>query len=165
MTRWPGAHWRPISGNHSAGTSEPNKLLICHVMQGTLAGTDAWFHNPAAQASAHFGVGNDGTAYQWVDTDQMSWANCDANGRSVTVETEGMSGTPWTAAQIDTLGQLLRWCNRTYPSISLWRNTNPTLGSGLSWHGLGGAAWCGHPSCPGTPRVQQLEAVLDRAKQ
>jgi hypothetical protein len=163
--RWAGAHWRPIGVNQSAGTAEPNRLMICHIMQGTLAGVDRLFRDPSAQRSSHFGVGNDGTCYQWVDTDRMSWANCDANGFSVTVETEGFVPAPWTAAQVDTLGRLFRWVHRNYPAVALWLNTNPATGSGLSYHGLGGDAWCGHPGCPGPARVKQLGAVLARAQQ
>jgi hypothetical protein len=133
-------------------------------MQGTLASADSWFRNPAAQASAHFGVGNDGTAYQWVDTDQMSWAQCAGNPYSISVETEGYAGTPFTTAQVTKLGKLLHWCNIHYPDIKLWLNTNPTTGRGLSYHGLGGAAFCGHYGCPGPPRVAQLMDILDVAK-
>jgi N-acetylmuramoyl-L-alanine amidase len=163
VTRWSGAQWRPISCNWSAGTAEPNRLLITHVIQGPLSAADSWFRNPAAGASAHFGIGSDGTCYQWIDTDHMSWANCDANGCSVTVETAGFSGQPWSAQQIDRLARLLHWAHGQYPSISMWLNVRPQ-GSGLSYHGLGGAAWCGHPACPGSPRVHQLGQVLDRAK-
>ena len=57
--RYPGADWRPISGNFRRGGNTP-KFMIIHIMQGTLAGSDSWFRNPAAQVSAHFGVGKDG---------------------------------------------------------------------------------------------------------
>jgi N-acetylmuramoyl-L-alanine amidase len=162
--RWSGAIWRPIRCNYSPGTPDPNRVLITHVMQGSLAGTDSWFRNPCAGASAHFGIGNGGTCYQWVDTDQMSWANCNANPYSVTVETEGYAGQPWTAAQVAKLGQLMAWAHRAYPGISMWLNSRPATGSGLSWHGLGGDAWCGHYGCPGSPRVAQLGQVLAKAK-
>lgn len=161
--RWPGAQWRPIPVNWSPGTPDPNRLFIVHVMQGTLRGTDSWFRNPAAQASAHFGVGTDGTCYQWVDTDEMAWHACNANPFSIGVETEGYSGQPFSYAQLRVLGNLFRWAHENYPEISMWLNTR-MLGSGLSYHGLGGDWWCGHPSCPGNARVNQLGVILDRAK-
>lgn len=162
--RYPGASWRPISSNYSGGSAEPNKLFIVHVMQGSLAGTDSWFHNPAAGASAHFGVGNAGTVIQWVDCNNMAWHACNANGKSIGVETEGMSGQPFTDRQIVAIARILKWANQQYPDIKLWMNTNPFTGSGLSYHGKGGAAWCNHPACPGGPRIKQLPQILKLAK-
>ncbi len=162
--RWTGAQWRPIPVNWSPGTPDPNRLFIVHVMQGSLWGTDSWFRNPRAQASAHFGVGKDGTCFQWVDTDQMAWHACDANPFSIGVETEGYSGQPFTNAQIQSLARMFHWANQNYPGISMWLNSRPYTGSGLSWHGLGGNAWCGHPSCPGSARVNQLGLILSKAK-
>lgn len=165
MSRYPGALWRPLPPgvNHEPGTPDPNRLFIVHVMQGSLWGTDNWFHNRAARASAHFGVGFDGTIIQWVDTDEMAWHACDANGYSVGVETEGVAGQPFSARQISKLAALLHWANKEYPTISMWRNVRPS-GSGLSYHGLGGYAWCGHPSCPGQARINQLPQILSLAR-
>ena len=72
MARYSGAQWRPISINYNLGGIAP-RILIVHIMQGTLAGTDSWFRNPDAQVSAHFGVGKTGTIYQWVDTANRAW--------------------------------------------------------------------------------------------
>jgi hypothetical protein len=158
------ASYRPLACNWSSSSSKHNMLFIVHVMQGSLAGTDSWFHNPAARASAHFGVGNTGTVLQWVDTDAVAWHACNANSRSIGVETEGFAGTPFTDAQVRALGNLLKWANRHYPDIRLWLNTNPVRGRGLSYHGLGGVSWCNHPACPGTPRINQLPHILKLAK-
>lgn len=162
--RWSGAAWRPIPCNYSQGSPEPNRLLVVHVMQGTLQSADSWFRNPAAGASAHFGVGTGGNCLQWVDTDAMSWANCDANGHAITVETAGYATQPMTDAQVTKVGQLLRWANRNYPEIALWLCTRPDTGRGLAWHGLGGYSWCGHPACPGPQRIAQLHDILDVAR-
>jgi N-acetyl-anhydromuramyl-L-alanine amidase AmpD len=35
-------------------------------MDGTLAGTDAWFTNPASQVSAQYGIGKNGEVHQYV---------------------------------------------------------------------------------------------------
>ena len=161
--RYPGAQWRPIPWNFSAGTADPNRLDITHVMQGSLWGTDNWFRNRAAGASSHFGVGYDGTVLQWVDCNMMAWHACGANGFSIGVETEGLSGQPFTTRQIRACAGILHWAWNEYPSISKWLNTRPS-GSGLSYHGLGGYAWCGHPSCPGGARVRQLPQILSLAR-
>lgn len=164
MPIYPGATWRPISVNYSSGGGQAKELFIVHVMQGSLWGTDAWFRKPEARASAHFGVAADGTCFQWVDTASKAWHACSANGRAIGVETEGFAGTALTSQQVARIADILLWSNRRHPGIDLWLNRRPNEGSGLSYHGLGGAAWCNHPSCPGPPRVSQLPAIVKLAR-
>lgn len=163
MAIYGGAQWRPISVNYNSGGNSP-RLLIVHIMQGTLAGTDSWFRNPSAQVSAHFGVGKDGTIYQWVNTKDTAWHAADANNHSIGVECEGYSGQTLTTAQRNSVAVIYAWAHKQHGAISMWLNTNPTSGSGLSWHGLGGVAWGNHPDCPGTPIVDQLPLVLSKAQ-
>ena len=55
-------------------TRHNQKLGVCiHTMVGTLEGTDTWFRNPEAKASSHYGIGLDGTVYQWVEEDYIAW--------------------------------------------------------------------------------------------
>jgi N-acetyl-anhydromuramyl-L-alanine amidase AmpD len=49
--------------------------IINHIMLGTLNGTREAFRDPAHKASAHFGLGPDGTIYQFVKDEDMAWAN------------------------------------------------------------------------------------------
>ena len=156
------AERREIAVNHNVGGNTP-RILVVHIMQGTLRGTDAWFHNPAAQVSAHFGVGRDGKIYQWVSTDDQAWHAADANSYSIGVEHEGVSGQHLTTAQIQATAGILDWAHHHYPDIDLWLNKRIS-GSGLSYHGLGGAAWGSHPNCPGEPIVNQLPLILSEAK-
>ena len=151
MARYSGAQWRPISINYNRGGIAP-RILIVHIMQGTLAGTDSWFRNPDAQASAHFGVGKTGTIYQWVN----------ANSYAIGVECAGFSGQTLTAAQVSAVAKIYAWAHRHHQAISMWLNRRIS-GSGLSWHGLGGVAWGNHPLCPGTPIVDQLPAIRRKA--
>lgn len=163
------ADWRPLGYtdqgipiNHWVGHNQP-RLLIVHIMQGSLGGTDAWFRDPGTQASAHFGVGRKGKIIQWLDTADRAWHAVDANGYSIGVEHEGFSGEPLSDNQIETTGHLYAWLTLMYPDIELWINTRPFSGSGLSWHGLGGMLWGNHPQCPGAPIVHQLPDILDVA--
>ncbi|SRR5260221_1443112 len=160
--RYPGALWKPINVNYSKGGNRP-RLFIVHVMQGTLAGTDAWFHDPISTVSAHFGVGRNGTVIQWVNTEDIAWHAVAANSRSIGVEHEGWSGEPLTHLQLEATAELFKWASRQYPAISDWLNTRPDTGSGLSWHGLGGQAWGNHPGCPGAPIIHQLPEILIQA--
>lgn len=161
MARYSGARWRPISVNYNRGGIAP-RILIVHIMQGTLAGTDSWFRNPAAEASAHFGVDKTGTTYQWVDTANRAWHAADANSYAIGVECEGFSGQTLTAAQVTAVAKIYAWAHQQHEAISMWLNKKIS-GSGLSWHGLGGVAWGNHPNCPGKPIVGQLPEILTEA--
>lgn len=60
------------------------EALVLHTMAGTLAGCDAWFANPRAQAGAHFGVGVDGTIHQYFPLEQAPFANGSVEGDAAT---------------------------------------------------------------------------------
>ena len=49
--------------------------IVCHVMDGALTGTDAWFQNPNSRVSAHYGIGRDGIIHQYVREEDAAWAN------------------------------------------------------------------------------------------
>lgn len=55
------------------------QAIVSHIMQGSMGSTDGWFKNPAAQASAHFGISFTGAIYQWVREEDSAWANGIAN--------------------------------------------------------------------------------------
>jgi hypothetical protein len=161
--RYPGAEWRPISINYQPGGCVP-RYLILHVMQGTLAGTDSWFRNPAAQVSAHFGIGKAGNVYQWCDTADTAWHAADANPVAIGVEHEGDSGDSLTPAQLLADEKLFAWATEHHP-IPLQITDDPVSGAGLAWHGLGGTRWGDHVNCPGPPIVAARPAILAAAIQ
>lgn len=123
--------------------------LVLHVQSGTQKGTDAWFHNPKAQVSAHFGIPLSGRPVQWVDTDDKAWAEAGGNPSWISVELEGYAdhGPAPTHSQIEWCAHLLAWLRR-HEEIPLRKADHPDE-PGLGWHGMGGAAWGNHPSCPG----------------
>ncbi len=106
-------------------------------MVGTLAGTDALFQTPNADnpdaLSAHFGVGLDGTAHQYVQLTDAAWANGspnpggrwtftadNANLHTISIETadDGNPDTqPVTDAQYASALGLCRQAMARYPSI------------------------------------------------
>lgn len=161
MSRMPGAEWRPIPLNYTAGGQEHVRGLVVHIMAGTLAGTDAWFRNPSADVSSHFGTGRSGELYQWVDTGDRAWAQAAGNDDWLSIENEGEGGDALTDAQMDRCAQVLAWASRMY-GVPLQVAHSPS-GRGLGYHAMGGAAWGGHPSCPGSRIVDQLDDIVDRA--
>lgn len=161
MARMPGAVWRPVP-NCTKGGQESVNGVILHIMQGSLAGSDSWFRNPASKASAHFGVGKTGTIYQWVDTADRAWAQSAGNRTWLSIEHEGYSGTPLTAAQIAATAKIVAWAQQTH-KFTL-QATDSITGKGVGWHGMGGAAWGGHYDCPGDPVKTQRAAIISAAK-
>jgi hypothetical protein len=159
---WYAASRRPIGCNYTRGGCSP-RLVLIHVMQGSQAGTDSWFHNPAAQASAHFGVAKDGGVIQWVGTGHQAWHACNANSYAIGIETEGFATSPLTAAQVNSCARIFNWAANNHPGIHEWLNTRAPAGSGLSWHGAA-AGWCNHPGCPGTLRRRQLDDIVANAR-
>ncbi|MFJ7250751.1 LysM peptidoglycan-binding domain-containing protein [Kitasatospora sp. NPDC098652] len=162
MARMPGAEWRPIPSNFTRGGQESVQGVVIHIMDGSLSGTDSWFRNPAAQASSHFGTGKGGQLYQWVDTADRAWAQAAGNRNWLSVENEGRGGDSLTSAQLDRCAAVLAWAHQVY-GVPL-AVTSSTGGRGLGYHGMGGSAWGGHTSCPGSAIVAQLPEIVRRAQ-
>lgn len=137
------------------------KLGVVHIMQGTMAGTDAWFHESKSQVSAHFGNPKSGKLVQWVDTKDKAWAEQDYNSTSISIENEGMSGESLTASQIENLANLMVWLKHQN-GLPLIEVHSPSQ-EGWITHGELGVPGGNHPDCPGKPILNQLSAVIARA--
>lgn len=114
-----------IARNFTAGRGgrKPD-LIVVHVMAGTMAGTDAWFRNPDASVSAHYGVSKSGEVVQWVQDRDTAWhagtmhkptaalvkerAPLNPNRYSIGIECEGTGKDEPTEAQMDALAKLVR---------------------------------------------------------
>ena len=124
------------SPNHSNGRGGMKVVaLVIHTMSGSLAGCDAWFQNPAAQVSSHYGIGLAGEQHQYVRLENASWANGilqpgndwvkivgnaqNPNNQTVTVETEdrGSGATPVTDAQWGSTLAVCQVAMQRYPGI------------------------------------------------
>lgn len=163
MARYPNAVWKGDIPNRTIkGMIHPAQGLVLHIEQGSQAGTDGWFHNPIAKASAHFGIAKDGSVYQWVDTDDKAWAVAKGNPHWYSVENEGFAGQQLTAAQIESGANLFVWLSKL-DGFPLQLTSDPA-GKGLGHHSMGGLSWGGH-ACPGADIVNQKQAFLNRALQ
>ena len=108
-------------------------------MVGHLAGTDSVFQHPGG-ASAHYGIGADGTIHQYVNETDGSWsdANRESNLSTISIEHEGgMAGIPCTQACMDASAQLCADIARRHGWTRLW------------YDGLNGNIWL-HREIPGT---------------
>lgn len=54
------------------GSYKP-EIIVIHVMDGTLTGTDAWFAQTASQVSSHYGIGKNGEVHQYVKEEDQAW--------------------------------------------------------------------------------------------
>ncbi len=164
MAICPFAHWRgPVPNRSVKGMQRPIRGLILHIEEGSEIGTDAWFHQDEAQASAHFGNPKNGQLDQWVDTDDKAWAEVSGNPYWISLENEGNSGQSLTENQLENAAQLLAWLHST-EGIPLQISDNPNV-PGLGWHGMGGDDWGGHFDCPGEPIKAQRPQIIARAQQ
>lgn len=163
MARMPGAAWIGPTVNRTPGGMIEIHGLVLHIQAGTEAGTEAWFNDPTSYVSSHFLNPKTGQLRQMIDTADRAWAQAAGNPYWISIENEGRAGDSLTPSQVENAAQLLAWLHRAYavPVIG----THDTMGRGLAWHGLGGAAWGGHPDCPGVPILVQRLAIVNRAEQ
>jgi len=61
------------AGRVSGSTTYKPELVVIHIMDGSLSGTDSWFNNPASQVSAHYGIGKTGEVHQYVKEADQAW--------------------------------------------------------------------------------------------
>jgi hypothetical protein len=137
--------------------------ITLHIMVGHLAGTDSVFQHPNG-ASAHYGVGADGTIHQYVSEDNGSWsdANYTSNNSTISIEHEGgMNGIPCTQACMDASARLCADIARRQGWTHLWHD------------GLNGNIWL-HREIPGTdhygcpdlsPNGLDVNYVINKANQ
>lgn len=114
--------------------------ITLHIMVGYLTSADNFFQSPGSAASAHYGVGGDGTIHQYVDERDGSWsdANYASNNSTISIEHEGgMDGIPCTQACMDASAALCADIARRYGWDHLWHD------------GLNGNIWL-HREVPGT---------------
>lgn len=150
------------SPNHYQGRNGHSITHITlHIMVGHLAGTDSVFQHPGG-ASAHYGIGADGTIHQYVSENDGSWsdANYTSNNSTISIEHEGgMVGIPCTQACMDASARLCADIARRHGWTHLWHD------------GLKGNIWL-HREIPGTdhagcpdlaPNRLDVQYVIDKA--
>ena len=162
MALMPGATYIGPTPNQRVDGMVEVRGLVLHIQQGTEAGSEAWFKNPASQASSHFLNPKSGGLRQLVDTKDRAWAEADGNAHWVSIENEGYAGDELTASQLENAARLLAWLHTRY-DVPLQSTDDPN-GKGLGWHGMGGAAWGGHTGCPGDPIKAQRGAIIATAR-
>lgn len=98
------------------------EVIVIHIMDGTLAGTDSWFGSTASQVSAHYGIGTAGEVHQYVDEENTAWhagrvsdpsfslykPGVNPNRYTIGIEHEGNAYTVWSDAMKEASAELIR---------------------------------------------------------
>jgi hypothetical protein len=161
MAWCPFAVHKPITKNRSAIT--PRAIIAHTAVSGA---TSLYGYFSGVGDDSHFYIDGTGRIEQYVDTTRSAYANRNANGFAVSIETwdnRDPAHTPWTAAQVASLIRLNSWLAATHPTIPRRQITDP-YGAGLGWHAMFGApsAWTSAvgKTCPGAPRIQQMKTTI-----
>lgn len=153
------------SPNHYDGRGGHSVTHITlHIMAGYLAGTDTVFTNPASQASAHYGIGSDGTIHQYVSESDGSYsdANYESNNSTISIEHEG--GIPQASCTQACMNASARLC----------ADIARRYGLGRLWHdGTRGNVWLhreisgtDHATCPDlAPNGLDVNYVINKANE
>ena len=157
-TKWIGS----VNKTKGRNGYQPQAIVI-HVMEGTLTGTDAWFNNPKAKVSAHYGIGSTGSVHQYVAEMDTAWhagrkskplwkailPRLNPNLYTVGIEHEGTENSVWNETMINTSAQLIADISRRW-GISLDRD-----------HVVGHREIYSLKKCPGSVN---LDFLVERAK-
>ena len=97
------------------------EAVVIHIMEGTLAGTDEWFNDPASRVSAHYGIGRDGRIHQYVHEGDMAYhagrvsgsiwpllrPGVNPNWYTLGIEHEGGDQSDWPDSMYEASAQLV----------------------------------------------------------
>ena len=160
MAVCPFASWEPLSRTSPA--MDPT-LVVVHSNAGTSGDLHGWWEANPDGLMSHFPIGIGGELWQYVDTGRQAYANVEANGYGISIESAnnpghtampGFDSDRWQGAQLATLVRLLRWIGITHPKIPMRWCTDGRTGIGAhdefpQW------TTPGH-QCPGAARAAQL---------
>lgn len=140
---YPAAIWRPAAagnfGERPAGMAID--AIVLHATAGSLAGTLAWFANPASQVSAHYVVAKNGQVYQMVQESKRAHhagasryrGREDWNDFSIGIEIVNQNDgvDPYPADQFETMVKLVSYLVDKYhvpPELLVTHADVSTLG-------------------------------------
>jgi hypothetical protein len=131
--------------NYSA-TLIKHDLVVAHMMEGGYAGSVTWLCQRAAGASAHLCMREDGAEVtQLVPLQFKAWAECEFNGRGVSLEIPGKTAEGIPEARWRSAARIFGWLCAAYDIPPVWAKGGQ--GRGLCQHHDLGAAGGGHVDC------------------
>jgi len=153
--------------NGKLGVTGAMQGVLMHTMVCDLPKCIELFNDPAVEASAHFGIAQDGRIHQFgpLGKGWEAWHAKAANGTWYGIEHAdgGDQHRPLTDEQITASAQVVELLSR-FAGFPL-QVTDSIHGSGYGTHVMGGAAWGGH-TCPGPgPRADQRQKIIWLARE
>ena len=190
MAMMPGAVNRLLANQARQGLMKSYQGVCLHTMVGSLAGTDSMFQKDGTVGTeSHFGVGEHGEIYQWVDTKYTADANYLGSGHVISIETADYGGSfgrwntsgdnvpYWNAKQIASIVKIIVWaCNTHDIPIRMMANSRDR---GIGYHAMGVPGnelpnkykgtkyqWSKYAGkvCPGKKRISQVPEIIKLAK-
>ena len=139
-----------LSPNCSTRTDKITKITIHHtaVVNASLAGLGNGFANPAAQASANYGIDCNGNIGMFVEEKNRAWtsSNRDNDNRAVTIEVANSSGAPNWQVSDKALSALIDLCVDICKRNGIPRlNHDGTKNGSLTLHEMFAATLCPGP--------------------
>lgn len=138
--------WKP-SPNYSSRNGARVRRIVWHATAGPYASSVSWLRNPAADASAHLVIREDGgEVTQLVKLADKAWHAVAANTDSVGVEHASLgAGFSGDLRQIGESARVIAWLCHRYGIPPLDATHRPT---GIVRHRSLGAAGGGHSDGP-----------------
>lgn len=148
------------SPNHSSRHGSPIELVVLHETAGSYAGAVSWLCNPAADASAHFVLREDGgEATQIVRMADKAWTQGAFNPRCLSIELATIRPQGFaTARQLAVAARIAGWLLLQHRLPPRWARRGS--GRGVCFHGELGALGANHPYCG--PNVWGWHYFLER---
>jgi hypothetical protein len=131
----PSPNYTPVAIAHD--------LVILHMMEGGYAGSVAWLCRPTTRASAHLCMRKDGGEdTQLAPLNFKAWAECDFNGKGVSIEIEGFTAQGMSEVTMRAAALRTAWLLRFYGIPCQYARGGQ--GRGYCMHHDLGAAGGGH---------------------
>lgn len=190
MAMMPGVTNRLLANQSRQGLMKSYQGISLHTMVGSLAGTDSMFQKDGTVGTeSHFGVGEHGEIYQWVDTKYTADANYLGSGHVISIETADYGGSfgrwntagdnvpYWNAKQIAAIVKIIVWACKTH-DIPI-RQMSTVRDRGIGYHAMGVPGnelpnslkgtryqWSKYAGkvCPGKKRISQIPGIVKLAR-
>ena len=113
------------------------RTVVLHDTEGAYEGAVSWLCNPAARASAHVVLREDGLeATQLVPYDMKAWACMGYNGQSINVEMAGLASKGYGDEELRVAARVVAFFLHKYslPASHVKPDLSGRLGRGWSLH-------------------------------
>lgn len=158
----------PINFSKGRKGRYPVDCIVIHVTEGDARSVRAWFHDPAAQVSAHYMVQKDGTIIHFVHEYDTAWGNGRVNGATAELVLARLASNPndWTIS-IEHEGSGTEELTDLQRASTLWLirdiQTRHHLITFDRTHILGHHEIFAPKTCPGAISVDRIVQELNEA--